>query len=224
MRLRPSKRNGFVTIPTVSAPASRASSQTTGAAPVPVPPPMPQVTKTRSALHSTRDISSRLSSIAWRPISGRAPAPSPRVSFLPIWILCLALASLRAWASVLIAMNSTPSRSSSIMRLTALLPPPPTPITFILAFCCRLSSNSKIILPPRAMLLVATVLWCELLLGCLKEFLQPRQHLPRRSGAEAAGAAVEHTCAEVHQAGGRGELGLADGVGEADEAFTGHAD
>ena len=50
MRLRPSKRNGFVTMPTVSAPASRASSAMTGAAPVPVPPPMPHVMKTRSAL------------------------------------------------------------------------------------------------------------------------------------------------------------------------------
>ena len=59
----------------------------TGAAPVPVPPPMPQVTNTRSAPASARATSSRFSSMAWRPISGRAPAPSPRVSFLPIWIL-----------------------------------------------------------------------------------------------------------------------------------------
>src|SRR5579872_1393877 len=42
-------------------------------------------------------------------------------------------------------MNSTPSRCSSIIRLTALPPPPPTPTTFIRAFWEVLSSNSKII-------------------------------------------------------------------------------
>ena len=107
-------------MPTVSAPASRASSHTIGAAPVPVPPPMPQVMNTRSALVSARATSSRFSSIAWRPISGRAPAPSPRVSFLPIWILTSDFELSRAWASVLTEMNSTPSRCSSIIRLTAL--------------------------------------------------------------------------------------------------------
>ena len=35
----------------------------------------------------------------------------------------------RAWASVLIAMNSTPSRPASSMRLMALVPAPPTPTT-----------------------------------------------------------------------------------------------
>src|SRR6185503_2601672 len=50
-----------------------------------------------------------------------------------------------ACESVLTEMNSTPSRCSSIMRLTALPPPPPTPTTFIRAFCVALSSNSKII-------------------------------------------------------------------------------
>ena len=44
----PSKRNGIVTMPTVSAPTSRASFATTGAAPEPVPPPSPAVTKTMS--------------------------------------------------------------------------------------------------------------------------------------------------------------------------------
>ena len=49
IRRRPSKRKGLVTMPTVSAPASRAICDTIGAAPVPVPPPMPQVTNTMSA-------------------------------------------------------------------------------------------------------------------------------------------------------------------------------
>ena len=143
-------------MPTVSAPTSRAISQMMGAAPVPVPPPMPQVMNTRSALARTREISSRFSSIACRPISGRAPAPSPRVSFFPIWIFTSDLELRSACASVLTEMNSTPSRRSSIMRLTALPPPPPTPTTFIRAFCDALSSNSKIIAGETPLLQVDT--------------------------------------------------------------------
>mmetsp|Transcript_21386 Transcript_21386/g.19461 ORF Transcript_21386/g.19461 Transcript_21386/m.19461 type:complete len:200 (-) Transcript_21386:99-698(-) len=44
----PSKPNGFVTTPTVNAPASLAISATIGAAPDPVPPPIPAVTNTKS--------------------------------------------------------------------------------------------------------------------------------------------------------------------------------
>ena len=44
-----------------------------------------------------------------------------------------ALASIRAWASVLMATNSTPWMPSSIIRLTALQPPPPTPTTLMRA-------------------------------------------------------------------------------------------
>ena len=47
-RRDPSKPNGIVTIATVSAPSSRASRATTGAAPLPVPPPSPTATKTMS--------------------------------------------------------------------------------------------------------------------------------------------------------------------------------
>jgi hypothetical protein len=39
----------------------------------------------------------------------------------------------RAWASVLMAMNSTPFRPASIIRLTALTPPPPMPTTLMTA-------------------------------------------------------------------------------------------
>ena len=86
MRLRPSKPNGFVTTPTVSAPiSSMAISATTGAAPVPVPPPSPQVTKTMSAPASASRMSSRDSSAAWQPTSGLAPAPRPLVSSSPMW-------------------------------------------------------------------------------------------------------------------------------------------
>jgi hypothetical protein len=47
-RRAPSKLNGLVTTPMVSAPRSRATSAMTGAAPDPVPPPMPAVMKTMS--------------------------------------------------------------------------------------------------------------------------------------------------------------------------------
>jgi hypothetical protein len=133
IRRRPSNRNGLVTIPTVSAPASRAICATTGAAPVPVPPPMPQVTKTMSAPWTATATSSRFSSMAWRPISGRAPAPRPRVGLRPIWILTSDFDRASAWASVFTEINSTPPSWSSIIRLTAFPPPPPTPTTFIRA-------------------------------------------------------------------------------------------
>ena len=47
-RRAPSNENGFVTMPTVSAPTSRAIRATTGAAPVPVPPPEPAAMNTMS--------------------------------------------------------------------------------------------------------------------------------------------------------------------------------
>ena len=58
-RRLPSKPNGRVTTPIVSAPSVLAISATTGAPPVPVPPPSPAVTKTMSAPLSTSSISSR---------------------------------------------------------------------------------------------------------------------------------------------------------------------
>jgi hypothetical protein len=117
-----------------------------GAAPVPVPPPIPQVTNTMSAPCTATATSSRFSSMAWRPISGRAPAPSPRVSLRPIWILTPDFDIASAWASVLTEMNSTPPSWSSIIRLTALPPPPPTPTTFIRAVWTPVSSSSKIMI------------------------------------------------------------------------------
>ncbi len=78
-RRRPSKPNGLVTTPTVSAPASRAICAMTGAAPVPVPPPMPPVTNTMSAPAMVSAMSWTLSSALLRPTSGLAPAPRPLV-------------------------------------------------------------------------------------------------------------------------------------------------
>mmetsp|Transcript_15930 Transcript_15930/g.20846 ORF Transcript_15930/g.20846 Transcript_15930/m.20846 type:complete len:213 (-) Transcript_15930:649-1287(-) len=83
--LRPSNKNGLVTIPTVSAPHSFATSAMTGAAPLPVPPPIPLVTKHKSDPATIAAISSRDSSAARRPISGSPPAPRPRVTPAPIF-------------------------------------------------------------------------------------------------------------------------------------------
>ena len=84
IRVLDSKRNGFVTTPTVREPCSLAIRATTGVAPVPVPPPIPQVTKTMSAPFNAAAISSELSSAAFSPISGLAPAPRPLVILSPI--------------------------------------------------------------------------------------------------------------------------------------------
>ena len=80
MRLVPSNWNGLVTTPTVRMPFSRAILAMTGAAPVPVPPPMPAVMNTMFEPVRCVRISSAASSAAWRPTSGRAPAPRPRVT------------------------------------------------------------------------------------------------------------------------------------------------
>src|SRR5262249_45766689 len=131
MRRLPSKANGFVTTATVSAPSSLASEATTGAAPEPVPPPRPDVMKILSAPSSASIILSVSSSAALRPTSGLAPAPRPFVNFAPSCNFIGACESFNACRSVLAVMNSTPSTFARIIRLTALQPPPPTPITLI---------------------------------------------------------------------------------------------
>ena len=134
IRLEPSNVNGLVTTPTVSAPISfLAISAMTGAAPVPVPPPSPAVTKTMSAPLSASLMSSRDSAAAEKPTSGFAPAPRPFVASCPMFSLMSASTMPSAWLSVFAATNSTPRRPASIMRLTALVPPPPTPTTLITA-------------------------------------------------------------------------------------------
>ena len=130
-RLWPSKPKGRVTTPMVNAPTSLAMRATTGLAPVPVPPPMPHVTNAMSAPFNTAYKSSDDSSAAFAPCSGLPPAPRPRVSLSPMRTRFGAPDNISACASVLMAMKSTPCRPSAIMRLTALVPPPPTPSTLI---------------------------------------------------------------------------------------------
>ena len=128
-RCVPSKRKGSVTMPTVSAPSSRAISATIGAAPDPVPPPSPAVTNTMSEPRSARLSASRASSAARRPTSGSAPEPRPSVMSRPMWIFVGASATWSAWMSVFTATNSTWWMPASIMRLSAFSPAPPTPTT-----------------------------------------------------------------------------------------------
>ena len=133
VRCDPSNVKGLVTTPTVNAPCSRAIWAMIGAAPVPVPPPSPAVTKTMSAPRKASLISSRLSSAASLPMRGSAPAPRPLVRPEPICTLISASHMDSDWASVFTATNSTPRMPVSIMRLTALVPPPPTPTTLMTA-------------------------------------------------------------------------------------------
>ena len=63
---------------------SLANFEITGAAPVPVPPPIPAVIKTILVLVSSIFFkSSKLSTAAFSPISGFAPAPKPSVKEIP---------------------------------------------------------------------------------------------------------------------------------------------
>ena len=83
IRFPPSSLNGRVTTATVRMFMLFAMSAITGAAPVPVPPPIPAVMKSMSAPSIISAMRSRSSIAASRPISGLAPAPSPRVSAAP---------------------------------------------------------------------------------------------------------------------------------------------
>ena len=154
MRRLPSKENGLVTTATVNAPISQASEAMMGAAPVPVPPPRPVVTNTMSAPSRASMILSESSSAALRPTSGLAPAPSPFVNFTPSCSLTGACDMRSACRSVLATMNSMPSTPASIMRFTALPPPPPTPMTLILA--SLRASSLKLMRIPESFFILST--------------------------------------------------------------------
>ena len=118
---------------------------------------MPAAMKTISAPSTASRISSTDSSAAFWPRVGCPPDPSPRVALSPTRIRVGALDRTRACASVFTAMNSMPCTSSSIMRSTALLPPPPMPTTLRSARDSSLDRRSErfpvfnlvIRLPPR---------------------------------------------------------------------------
>ena len=138
MRQLPSNSKGLVTTPTVRIPISRAMRAITGAAPVPVPPPMPAVMKSMCAPSIAVRISSAASSAASRPRSGTPPAPRP---VIPSGMTQCAWLPSSTCASVLAQMNSTPRTALLIMWLTALPPPPPTPMTLMRVPWWKLSSS-----------------------------------------------------------------------------------
>jgi len=94
---------------------------------------------------SWSSISSIASSAAARPISGRAPAPSPCVIEVPSWIRRSVRECASDCASVLQATNSTPSRCAVIMLFTALVPAPPTPTTVIRGLSSWVTGMLKLI-------------------------------------------------------------------------------
>ncbi len=140
--LKPSKRNGIVTMPTVRIPMSLLTWAITGAAPVPVPPPIPAVMNAILVpSFSMFFILSIVSIAAWRARSGLLPAPSPSV---PSCKCAGTGESLSACASVLQSTKDTSCMPSRYMWFTALPPPPPTPMTLIMLFSLFGSPKSRI--------------------------------------------------------------------------------
>ena len=126
----------MVTIPMVNIPIFRATLATTGAEPVPVPPPMLAVINTIFVPSLNRcSMSAIFFSASDFPISGFPPAPSPS----PSSILTGTGDGASDLLSVLHTASVTPEIFSSYMFLTALHPPPPTPITLMIP--CILSST-----------------------------------------------------------------------------------
>ena len=130
-RRAPSNVNGLVTTPMVSAPDSLAACDH-GARPCPCRRPC------RRSRRSCRCPSQRLDLV--RGLLGRfladhriAAGAQPFGELVADAETLRRLASINAWASVLMEMNSTPRIPCSIMRLTALEPPPPMPSTLIWA-------------------------------------------------------------------------------------------
>ena len=143
----PSVEKGTVTTPTTKHFNSFAISATMGAAPVPVPPPMPAVIKTMSAPLRAFIILSLSSTAALDPTSGSPPAPIPLVTFPPIWTRLSTKDLFNACSSVFKMMNWTPFKFEFTIRVTAFIPPPPTPTTLMttgLVFCSSTNSISSL--------------------------------------------------------------------------------
>ena len=184
----PSKPNGLVTMPTVSAPISRAIRATTGAAPVPVPPPEPAATKTMSDPFSRLLMRSSSSIAAAWPTFGSDPEPRPRVISAP---MCSVTCAELCWSdcrSVLTAMNSTPSTPASTIRLRAFTPAPPTPATRSTGWCTcvRLIRGSSRGRYSRCVPLGRSSTSCGM--SCAKAALRRSFGLGTRCGCSGAGS------------------------------------
>ena len=171
-RTRPSNSKGRVQMARQRMSSSAARLAMIGVAPVPVPPPRPAVRKTMSEPSRISRSFSVSSMAACLPCSGRPPEPSPLVSWWPIWILFGALFVVSAWRSVLTAMKSTPSIPASIIRLRALPPPPPTPMTRILALNVS-STRWNFNLPVCSLPMVVLLFFLEKVLEFRKQALFP---------------------------------------------------
>ena len=145
----PSKRKGLVTTPTVSAPALardlRDDGRRAGAGAAAHAGGDEDHVGAREQLLDAllvleRGLAAR--SRDWRRRRGRAVDVGARAGACTAPRLCSS-----ACASVLAAMNSTPSRPELIIVLTALPPPPPTPMTLIEARI-RGEPSKAIISPP----------------------------------------------------------------------------
>src|ERR1700733_10666519 len=200
-------------------PSSLAICATTGAAPVPVPPPMPAVMKSMSHPSTSSMMRSRSSIAACRPTSGSAPAPRPLVILQPICRAVFTFECLSACASVLMHMKSTPSMPLETICVTALPPPPPTPMTLISALWLYASISSNIVVAP-----VNKRGWLKLHLShyrsvSSKVALEPGAHaIERALGARqpAALGCRQYVVAGIEQeAHARGINWIAHDVGEA---------
>ena len=117
-------------MPTVRMPMLFAIPAMTGAAPVPVPPPMPAVTNAILVpSFSSRWMSSWVFCASLLPTSGLAPAPKP---LFPSMIFTGTGDLDSDWLSVLQTAKLTFTIPSEYIFLTALHPPPPTPITLMI--------------------------------------------------------------------------------------------
>src|SRR5687767_7588321 len=108
-------------------------------------------------------------------------------------------------------MNSTPSSPTCTMRLTALLPPPPTPTTLMRA-PVRCSSASF----SRNGVSRMSVIQASTLEKFLEQSAQPSGDASKRAGAHhATGLAHMISLRVQHQSDSRRELGIAYVIGEA---------
>src|SRR5262249_50092517 len=159
---------------------------------------------------------------------GFEPAPSPLVSLLPIWTFTGALALLSAWQSVLATMKSTPVILDMIIRLTALLPPPPTPMTLMRAPCTGSSSKLSFIflaLFPSSLSSIVIISPPDPAVGLppSEKFAEPGFHLhadlPEQEGGHVWTERLRRRGRPVHrEPHHRGAHRTVDAVGEAADA------
>ena len=133
-RCEPSNTNGRVTTPTVSAPISflaisAIDGRGAGAGAAALAGGDEDHVR---ALERFLDLVARLGGGAVADVRVGAGAEALRELVADVE-LDVGVAHRSAWASVFAAMNSTPRRPASTMRLTAFVPPPPTPTTLMTA-------------------------------------------------------------------------------------------